>query len=337
MKAVGRLAMNLKAARDGARAAAASETHARRFDSSGRREHYYAENTIMLTPSSEPARRLQPKLDTLRELFLKSGNLCAYPGCNKLMMNSAGVFVGQICHIEAAEASGPRFNPSMSNEERRSFANLMIMCYDHHQITNNTRTYPVERLKQYKADHERLFSRPDRAIINTLTDWTTSVAPTTPQNLRRLLRIETGEQLTESTQAMLSESVEEMTDYIDRFRRAPLAVRRFVGSIAERINRMKDSPAVGTGTQSARILVQDLAGAFNISKTAIMELAKQLEHYNLGSVDELFIGDDSYPAVRIAGLPSGWDIWLSIAIFCEREHEPFSVFTEDLDFSRLDD
>jgi hypothetical protein len=291
----------------------------------------------MLTPSSEAARRLQPKREILRELFLKSGNLCAYPGCSKLMMNSAGVFVGQICHIEAAEAGGPRFNQAMSNEERRSFANLMLMCYDHHQITNDTDTYSVERLRQYKANQERVFSRPDRAMLNTLTDWTTSVVPTTPQNLRRLLRVETGEEVNDDTQAMLSEGVEEMAAYIDRFRRAPLTVRRFVGSIAERINRMKDSPAVGTGTQSARILLQDLAGAFNISKTAMMELARQLEHYNLGSVDELFIGDDSYPAVRIAGLPSGWDIWLSIAIFCEREHEPLSVFTEDLDFSRLDD
>ena len=65
----------------------------------------------------------------LRELFLKSGNLCAFPGCEKLMMNAGGVFIGQVCHIEAAEEGGERFRGSMTNEQRRAVSNLMLMCY----------------------------------------------------------------------------------------------------------------------------------------------------------------------------------------------------------------
>jgi hypothetical protein len=53
-------------------------------------------------PIKEIPKRLAPSGDTLRELFLKSGNLCAMPGCERLMMNSAGLFVGIVCHIEAA-------------------------------------------------------------------------------------------------------------------------------------------------------------------------------------------------------------------------------------------
>ena len=64
---------------------------------------------------SEVVKRLAPRGETLRELFLKSGNLCAFPGCASLMMNAEGVFVGQVCHIEAAEVGGERFNPSMTN------------------------------------------------------------------------------------------------------------------------------------------------------------------------------------------------------------------------------
>jgi hypothetical protein len=55
------------------------------------------------------------------------------------MMNAEGVFVGQVCHIEAAEKSGQRFNVSMTDEDRRAFANLMLMCYEHHQVTNQKR------------------------------------------------------------------------------------------------------------------------------------------------------------------------------------------------------
>jgi hypothetical protein len=59
---------------------------------------------------SKKKARLAPLSVTLRELFLKSGNLCAYPGCGKLMMNADGVFIGMVCHIEGAEEGGERFN-----------------------------------------------------------------------------------------------------------------------------------------------------------------------------------------------------------------------------------
>jgi hypothetical protein len=60
--------------------------------------------------ADEKPKRLTPTKDTLRELYLKSGNRCAFPGCHKALFNSKGVFVGQICHIEAAESGGQRFN-----------------------------------------------------------------------------------------------------------------------------------------------------------------------------------------------------------------------------------
>jgi hypothetical protein len=52
---------------------------------------------------------------TYREVFLKSGNVWAFPGCDALLMDEDGNFVGQICHIEAAEPGGERFNPAMTN------------------------------------------------------------------------------------------------------------------------------------------------------------------------------------------------------------------------------
>lgn len=84
---------------------------------------------------NEKAKRLKPTVEVLRELYLKSGNQCAFPGCYNAMVDDNGNFIGQICHIEAAEAGGERFNPNMTNEERRSFDNLMLMCYEHHVVT----------------------------------------------------------------------------------------------------------------------------------------------------------------------------------------------------------
>lgn len=50
--------------------------------------------------------RMAPTKKTLRELYLRSGNQCAFPGCTAGMIDSNGDFVGQICHIEAAEEKG---------------------------------------------------------------------------------------------------------------------------------------------------------------------------------------------------------------------------------------
>ena len=75
------------------------------------------------------------------------------------MMDIQGDFIGQLCHIEAAEEGGERFNASMTNEERRAVANLMLMCYPHHVKTNDVTEYTVEVLQKFKSDHERRFSR----------------------------------------------------------------------------------------------------------------------------------------------------------------------------------
>ena len=52
------------------------------------------------------------------------------------MMNTEGVFIGQVCHIEAADEGGERFNPSMTPKERRQLSNLLLMCYPHQLAMN---------------------------------------------------------------------------------------------------------------------------------------------------------------------------------------------------------
>ncbi|MCM2533282.1 hypothetical protein NDK43_13865 [Neobacillus pocheonensis] len=108
--------------------------------------------------AEEEVVRLTPTTATLRELYLKSGNQCAYTSCTARMIDSEGNFVGQVCHIEAAMPGGERFNPDMTNEERRHISNLMLMCYEHHIATNSVDEYPVERLKVMKQAHENKFA-----------------------------------------------------------------------------------------------------------------------------------------------------------------------------------
>jgi hypothetical protein len=284
---------------------------------------------------AEKAKRLTPKGDTLRQLFLKSGNLCAFPGCGSLMMNAAGDFIGQLCHIEAAERGGERFNPNMSNEDRRQAANLMMMCYEHHQVTNDVVRFPVAKLREMKAAHERRFSHPDRAILETLKDWTEDDKPTQVLNLRRLDRVLEWNLPAEE----LQEAVDELNEYVASLRNVPIELRRFLGAVAKRTAKMANTRVVGRpiGAHATSILISDLRGALRLAERTIGDKANQLDRYGLGDVDEMDTVLGPKPSVRIFDLKSGWPLWSDLIRFCELASESLEAFTDDLNFGRLDD
>jgi len=98
--------------------------------------------------------RLPVKLATLRALFAKSGNVCAYPGCTHELVNAKSKFVAEVCHIAAVEPGGERYNPVQTDEQRRSFENLIILCHKHHVETDEVEEFPVEKMRELKAIHE---------------------------------------------------------------------------------------------------------------------------------------------------------------------------------------
>ncbi|MBV8592114.1 MAG: hypothetical protein JO212_19010 [Acetobacteraceae bacterium] len=283
---------------------------------------------------AEEAKRLKPRPETLRELFLKSGNICAFPDCNALMMDAEGDFIGLLCHIEAAEKGGQRFNPNMSNEQRRQASNLMLMCHKHHVKTNDVEKYPVSKLQQIKADHERRFSHPERAIRERLIDWTTVDQPSEVKSLARMNAVlDWG-----LSPSLLSESARDLNEYISRIRRIPLGLRRFIGAVADRAYRMIDTGVVKENSPREwqfEILISDLAGALHLSEYRIVKLAQQLDGYGVGGLDDADY-NGRHRAVRINHL-NEWPFWLDLAEFCHKAPESIEAFTEDMDFARLDD
>lgn len=89
-------------------------------------------------------------------MAIASKNQCAFPGCDHPLLNQEGIYIAELCHIEAAEPGGPRFNAEQSDEERRSSDNLLFLCHRHHKETDDENEYPVSRLKKIKRDHEQL-------------------------------------------------------------------------------------------------------------------------------------------------------------------------------------
>ncbi|CAA7196979.1 ABC-three component system protein [Chryseobacterium potabilaquae] len=101
----------------------------------------------------------QYKQSTVRRLDTLSGNECAEPNCTRKLVSVDGSsIISKICHIEAASENGPRYNASMTQDERRGFDNLILLCDEHHTIIDNSenvKNYPVDLLKFWKASHEK--------------------------------------------------------------------------------------------------------------------------------------------------------------------------------------
>jgi hypothetical protein len=102
--------------------------------------------------------RKAPRVDTLKVLYARSGNECAFSNCMHPVFNDNGLYIAQLCHIEAVEKGGPRYNELQTAEERNNISNLLFMCHRHHKETDDIKEYPVERLKKIKEVHENRFT-----------------------------------------------------------------------------------------------------------------------------------------------------------------------------------
>ncbi|MCD9481808.1 hypothetical protein GLP25_01220 [Photobacterium phosphoreum] len=58
--------------------------------------------------------RKAPKIEVIKRLCILSKNQCAFPGCD----HTNGEYIAQLCHIEAAEKGGERYNENQTDEER---------------------------------------------------------------------------------------------------------------------------------------------------------------------------------------------------------------------------
>ncbi|MDJ1114942.1 hypothetical protein [Microbacterium dauci] len=140
-----------------------------------------------MTDSTGPKRK-RPKSEITRELFLYSGNQCAFPGCRKPLLNKKGSYVAQIAHIEGVGLSAARHNPKLSDDDLRAVTNLMLMCPNHHVEIDDTKRlaeFTVEALREMKANHEAKFREAVSQMSAEIGDLT-DLEPVYPTSLHAL-------------------------------------------------------------------------------------------------------------------------------------------------------
>ena len=78
----------------------------------------------------------------LKKLCLRSGNRCAFPGCNDILIvdktdKDGESIVGEMAHIKGEKPNAPRYDHNMSDEERNGYSNRILLCRKHHKIIDD--------------------------------------------------------------------------------------------------------------------------------------------------------------------------------------------------------
>lgn len=92
---------------------------------------------------------------TLKILFARSQNRCAFEGCDSPIIGPRDVVLGEVCHIEGVGEKAARYNPMRTREHLNDEDNLILLCCNHHELVDkDVATYTVDRLRQMKTCHE---------------------------------------------------------------------------------------------------------------------------------------------------------------------------------------
>ncbi|MCX5867699.1 MAG: hypothetical protein NT009_09550 [Proteobacteria bacterium] len=96
-------------------------------------------------------------------LSKRASYICSNPDCRCLTVApSEGdpekyIFTGKASHLTAASKGGPRYDPSLSPEQRSSIENGIYLCSNCADMIdkNNGLDFPIEKLKTWKNNHEK--------------------------------------------------------------------------------------------------------------------------------------------------------------------------------------
>ena len=89
-----------------------------------------------------------------------SGGCCYCPGCPEPVLREVDGkihFTVQVAHICAAFRGGPRFDGTMTDNQRRDLPNLLLLCDPHHgevDDEDNLDLYTAEVLRRWKRQRE---------------------------------------------------------------------------------------------------------------------------------------------------------------------------------------
>ncbi|MDP1760570.1 MAG: HNH endonuclease [Candidatus Woesebacteria bacterium] len=111
----------------------------------------------------------------IKILCMRSGNRCAFPDCGIVLVQNSTLFdkesiIAEIAHISGEKQGSARYDPTMTDKERNSYHNLILICNNHHQlIDDQPNSQTVANLHQMKLNHENWIIESTRKEIINVT------------------------------------------------------------------------------------------------------------------------------------------------------------------------
>lgn len=96
---------------------------------------------------------------TKQALFTLAARTCYFPECREAVVAFIeGIPVSNvhIAHIRGASVGSARYDPSMTDDDRASFDNLLLLCKPHHDLVDRLRPddFSVDVLQEWKRRRE---------------------------------------------------------------------------------------------------------------------------------------------------------------------------------------
>jgi len=237
------------------------------------------------------------------------------------LIDGHGNFVAEVCHIEAAESGGPRFNAAMNNEERRLPANLLLLCHRHHVETDDEQRFPVAELRRIKERHEAQFEEAVARIAESaVVDITKQLSVGEPTSLARLGEVLGWGLGSDELRGTLEEMLLPM---LARLRLIAPDTRAVLLVIVERGSELD-------GDLSCPL--HEVEQVTSLDRYALREHVATLERYGLVSVD---VASDDMPSVSTQTL-EGWPFWRELRAYCAKTGLAAHEFVVELRFELLD-
>jgi hypothetical protein len=274
-------------------------------------------------------KRLPPKLSTLRKIYVLSGNQCAKPGCNTVLVNSNSSFVASVCHIYAAEENGPRPNKDLTPEQKRLPENLILLCKICHEIVDaEEEKYPAKVLKQWKSDREMVFSEIGDTLRISYLDQITDERDHIPlRPLRDLDRYTEFLDRNNCSHCIDEDRLVKLNSYVESLRNLTLNDRSLLVKIVEAALSI---PSATNNQYGLEVHPDDLKvlriDGRPLSNHRIKKFADTLERHGIGLIDA-----ECGPVLRVS-CPFDYLNWSDLNDFAKENHKILSQFICDLDF-----
>ncbi len=115
-------------------------------------------------------------LKTKKILANRVANRCSNPSCRRItcgpQKSEGAINIGVAAHITAASSTGPRFEMSITDAERKSIDNGIWLCQSCAKlIDNDIEVYTVEKLRHWKMLAEAITSQELSSSFGIINDF----------------------------------------------------------------------------------------------------------------------------------------------------------------------